>query len=475
MNHLLSIACDNTSNFFINPHDALPPNPNTQIFPEANLPLHRSSSEAHTASQSTEPNNKSQEVFLIVRSLKNKEGYQKGYPLEVGNILKLGRLEFRVVEARKENGPIVYADAPKIIDFLPPLSIRKEKDVHSCRLCLEEEEATNDGSYDHILISPCKCKGTCQYIHLVCLQSWFRSRLVMKPVNNALSYQWKNAGCEVCQEPIPRRFYVKDILVDLFELNTTFPEPYLIIESIAKDKKNGYYLHVLKMKKEDNFKLGRGHQCDVRIGDISVSRFHALIKYENDKFLVVDNNSKFGTLVLMNEQFPISEEKIAVQVGRTVITFVMKPIIPASNLNALPNQKAQIKPGQKNTMGTLSSPMKGENRPDQMENESGNKKNRMIPEGQIPVPAFSLEEGQRDINGHKGVNGNHHNHNVGTGMEEEVGPPGCYNEQVAQQIPQGNEMIEEDSIMVPEENEENNNGPHQHLAGDDQPPHDEEI
>ena len=45
--------------------------------------------------------------------------------------------------------------------------------------------------------------------------------------------------------------------------------------------------------------MGRGHQSDIRISDISVSRFHAFIKYENNNFLIFDNNSKFGTLIKM--------------------------------------------------------------------------------------------------------------------------------------------------------------------------------
>ncbi len=31
-------------------------------------------------------------------------------------------------------------------------------------------------------------------------------------------------------------------------------------------------------------KLGRGHDSDIRISDISVSRLHALIKYDNGIF-----------------------------------------------------------------------------------------------------------------------------------------------------------------------------------------------
>lgn len=44
-------------------------------------------------------------------------------------------------------------------------------------------------------------------------------------------------------------------------------------------------------------RLGRGHQCEIRIADISVSRTHSEIRLENGKFYVKDLKSKFGTLV----------------------------------------------------------------------------------------------------------------------------------------------------------------------------------
>ena len=56
---------------------------------------------------------------------------------------------------------------------------------------------------------------------------------------------------------------------------------------------------MIPMVSEEPIKMGRGHQCDIRISDISVSRLHAYIKYENGQFLLTDNNSKFGTLVLL--------------------------------------------------------------------------------------------------------------------------------------------------------------------------------
>lgn len=47
----------------------------------------------------------------------------------------------------------------------------------------------------------------------------------------------------------------------------------------------------------EGIKFGRSHDCEIRITDISVSRNHALLKFLNNKFIVFDNKSKFGTLV----------------------------------------------------------------------------------------------------------------------------------------------------------------------------------
>lgn len=52
--------------------------------------------------------------------------------------------------------------------------------------------------------------------------------------------------------------------------------------------------------------MGRGHDADIRITDISVSRFHALIKYSKGDFYIEDNNSKFGTLVLMKNAMKLN-------------------------------------------------------------------------------------------------------------------------------------------------------------------------
>ena len=79
--------------------------------------------------------------------------------------------------------------------------------------------------------------------------------------------------------------------------------------------------------KKSEFKLGRGHESEVRINDISVSRCHAIIKCKKDGFYIEDNLSKFGTIVLLKNTLRLAEDHtMAVQVGRSVVSFTIKNI-----------------------------------------------------------------------------------------------------------------------------------------------------
>jgi pSer/pThr/pTyr-binding forkhead associated (FHA) protein len=71
--------------------------------------------------------------------------------------------------------------------------------------------------------------------------------------------------------------------------------------------------------------MGRGHESEVRVNDISVSRTHAIIKYQADGIYIEDNRSKFGTLVLLKDIFPLEKEfTYAFQIGRTVVSFTVR-------------------------------------------------------------------------------------------------------------------------------------------------------
>ena len=67
--------------------------------------------------------------------------------------------------------------------------------------------------------------------------------------------------------------------------------------------------------------MGRGHESQVRVNDISVSRTHALIKYRKDDGIYLsDNKSKFGTLILMRQKTEQLRkgENYLYQIGRSV-------------------------------------------------------------------------------------------------------------------------------------------------------------
>lgn len=69
---------------------------------------------------------------------------------------------------------------------------------------------------------------------------------------------------------------------------------YMILEAACQKTKS---VMLIRNPGQDGIKLGRGHECEIRITDISVSRNHAKIKMNNDGFYIYDNKSKFGTLV----------------------------------------------------------------------------------------------------------------------------------------------------------------------------------
>jgi pSer/pThr/pTyr-binding forkhead associated (FHA) protein len=106
------------------------------------------------------------------------------------------------------------------------------------------------------------------------------------------------------------------------------------------DKNTSRNIHMLTVTAaKSEFKLGRGHESEVRINDISVSRCHAIIKCKKDGFYIEDNLSKFGTIVLLKDKMRLAEDHTsAIQVGRSVVSFTIK------NIDAREKLKREIEP-----------------------------------------------------------------------------------------------------------------------------------
>jgi pSer/pThr/pTyr-binding forkhead associated (FHA) protein len=64
----------------------------------------------------------------------------------------------------------------------------------------------------------------------------------------------------------------------------------MVLESLNQEKNTSRIIHIIRPTvQRDVFKLGRGHESDLRINDISVSRCHAKIKFVDGKFMLEDN------------------------------------------------------------------------------------------------------------------------------------------------------------------------------------------
>lgn len=115
---------------------------------------------------------------------------------------------------------------------------------------------------------------------------------------------------------------------------------FIVLESISKETDNSKTLHVIntfglkepiKLVKlfgrycRSQISKGRGHECNIRIPDISVSRLHAFIQHSDGNYYLEDNSSKFGTLVLIKHPIVLDPDfNPAIQIGRTVLSFALQ-------------------------------------------------------------------------------------------------------------------------------------------------------
>jgi hypothetical protein len=278
------------------------------------------------------PTRNAKPSYLIVRSLKCRDGRsQRGYPLQPGDVMKLGRVEYKVIEIRNSQGQFSVENQMDIYDQQNRQTFdadvckineaRKETgEPMVCKYCLLETVPDCPEDLANLMLYICDC---CEGVHFQCLKMWMQYKIILRTTQNVTSYQWKKLDCEICLKQWPKKIKFQGVVHELITLNRP-AGPYMIIEKPSVDPNTPSTMNIIVPSGADMVKMGRGHQCDLRISDISVSRIHTHIKFEHDQFLAFDNDSKFGTLILLNKDYPVRTEKAAIQIGRTVFTFVLK-------------------------------------------------------------------------------------------------------------------------------------------------------
>lgn len=255
-------------------------------------------------------------LWMVVRDLAT-----RGHNLNEGDIIKLGRFKLRVRQCNHTD-----SDSMAELRLDDEGSILKVDDINSehlkttpCKICLL------DGCEDDYLIAPCACKGSIRYVHLECLRTWIRGRLNLQE-NQRGSYFYKQLPCELCKANYPSMVEIEGKRVPLVPIPKT-QAPFLVLENMVRDTQvhSNRGLHVISLAENKLLKLGRGHESDVRIADVSISRCHATIRYDKGNFVLEDHCSKFGTLVAIKKNRVVEQGfPLSIQVGRSVLSFAVE-------------------------------------------------------------------------------------------------------------------------------------------------------
>ena len=222
---------------------------------------------------------------------------------------------------------------------------KKSEKQKICRICYmgEAEHNTNP------LIKPCKCSGSMKYIHFKCLLHWLKTKIEVDKSeyieNNYFSiYSPENVQCELCKEFLPHYIKHNNKLFNLTELEQNFDseikgdnknkdnkdkntenndnsdDSYVVLDSMSPDKEILPYRYITKFSKNKTLKIGRGLEMNLILNDLSISRNHCQLELsDNGDVFLKDNNSKFGTLVLVQAKSIeiLKGQTLTIQAGRT--------------------------------------------------------------------------------------------------------------------------------------------------------------
>ena len=273
--------------------------------------------------------------FLLRKSFLSDK--MNDYPLKEGDILRIGRITLRIKKIKFKKNKNKDKDKDKesvsVGTNLQEVQVKANKGASEkveskykiCRICYSEEE-----SEDNPLIQPCICSGSMKYIHLDCLRHWLKTSIFeqIEDTNYCCIYLYRTPECELCKTKYPDFMRHNGKLYEIIDLQSKF-DSYLLIETITYDKNQNKYLYSVSLDQHDDcITIGRGHDCNLLLTDISVSRWHCYINIDKKtkQLTIKDNNSKFGTLILVKNKIMnlCLELKLCIQVGRTYLEILMK-------------------------------------------------------------------------------------------------------------------------------------------------------
>ena len=287
----------------------------------------------------------SNNLWYVLNSEKKKKIYKSGskynedYFLNKNDIIKIGKIKFsfnefniygseKIKYENKENSynlSFINNNTEPLFNMIYEAERveKNDKDKIICKICYSDEN--ND---DNPLINLCHCNGGMKFSHFNCIKLWMKTKLIVKENSrkNVKNYNFSCFNCKICKTPFPLRFKIKNNITNriysLIDIEKPENENYLILESLDQINENDNFksIHLIILN-EENYIIGRGNECDIKINDISVSRVHAILHFDMIRKLLLlrDLKSKFGTLILVKKPIKILKKFIRLQIGRTFI------------------------------------------------------------------------------------------------------------------------------------------------------------
>lgn len=253
------------------------------------------------------------------------------YQLNEGDIIKIAKISFLVRTIKFHNINLNEDEDKKknelqlnksFSNTLYENNENKKKEEESgkvCKICYNEEDTD-----ENPLIHPCECTGSLKYIHLNCLRYWLSTSIcTLIDSNDDYSiYNFKQLKCKLCQKKFPDYILHNSKLYEILDLHTQINyNSFMILESLTLDNLNNNYFYIISLDNKEEIDLGRAHESNIRISDISVSRHHCTfsVNKKAKKVFIHDNNSRCGTLILI--QSPsiklIEDMTLNIQIGST--------------------------------------------------------------------------------------------------------------------------------------------------------------
>ena len=200
------------------------------------------------------------------------------------------------------------------------IEIKEKTKDNVCRICYGENSIK-----ENPLLCPCTCKGSMKYIHYLCLKNWINSKIESEWEHNSkenatISYNKQDICCELCKTQFPDYIRYKGILYNISFYKPKFKE-FIMFESLREDRNKSKYINIVSLENKKMINVGRSRDCEFNIPEISISRFHSIIHKNKSELFIEDNLSKFGTLILVqNDNIEINSNiPLKLQIARTYL------------------------------------------------------------------------------------------------------------------------------------------------------------